>query len=109
MKISLIVLAASALFLGETQGTSAASFDCNKASTTLEMTICSDDGLSGMDDLMVQAYAGAEARATTAKSRKSLTADQRAWLKSRAPCADDLGCLIGMYDDRIEYLNHWMP
>lgn len=108
MRLPAIFIAAG-LALVAPEAVPAASFDCSKASTAIEVTICSDDGLSGMDELMVQAYASAEARATTARSRKLLASDQKAWLRARAPCAEDLGCLIGMYDERIEFLNHWAP
>lgn len=109
MRYAPFAVATLALALGGAAPVSAASFDCDGAKSELEMTICGDDGLSGMDELMEQAYAGAEVRATTTKSRKTLASDQKAWLKSRAPCAADLGCLIGMYDQRIEFLNQWMP
>ena len=54
----------------------AASFDCNKATTETEITICSDPELSALDELMGQLWKDLD-------PSDILVAEQKAWLKQR--------------------------
>ena len=81
---------------------SAASFDCDEASTPTERTICASGQLSALDDQMVQSYRDALA---SAGDRNALTLSQRLWLREkRNTCQDDTVCLRQAYLDRIAEL-----
>jgi uncharacterized protein len=80
----------------------AASFDCAKASTLVEKTICSETQLSDLDDLLMQSYKKAMANATDANALKT---QQRAWLANvRNRCQDSV-CLMRVYNERLTALN----
>jgi len=79
----------------------AVSFDCAKASTLVEKTVCSDKELSDLDDLLMQSYKNAMSNAT---NKKALKAAQLAWLKTRNRC-QDVGCLKKAYGERTKQLN----
>ncbi|MBY3328775.1 hypothetical protein HFO02_35435 [Rhizobium laguerreae] len=66
----------------------AASFDCRKASTADERTICSSDELSGLDDAMAAGYR--EARKQAPAIAKPLS---RSLLLERRACGADINCL----------------
>ena len=89
---ALAVLAACA----SSRQTLAASFDCQRASTRLEVMICSDPTLSALDDQLDAGYKAADARHAVPALRE----EQRAWLAQRARCAD-AACLGDMYRHRV--------
>jgi uncharacterized protein len=96
----------------------AASFDCAKARTPQEKTICASPGLSQADDKMAAAYKdvlAAVPREITTKVRE----DQRLWLRWIAvecPADENAGeserretlaeCLLRNYQSRTEDLRH---
>ncbi len=79
----------------------AVSFDCNKAKTPVEYTICNNAELSSLDDQLATRYK--EAIRTTDK-KESLKADQRRWLTIRNNC-NDIECLKDVYINRIGALD----
>ena len=88
-------------FLSFAAVTHAASFDCAKASTLVEKTICSDTKLSELDSRLMQSYKKALA---TIPDASGLKAAQRAWLTGvRNKCAD-AECLSRAYTDRLNAL-----
>lgn len=81
------------------QSASAASFDCTKASTSVEKMICANATISALDDKLSQAYAATAAKAS-GDDRKRLLAEQKHWLKTtRDVCSSDV-CLIHAYWSR---------
>lgn len=68
------------------------SFDCSKATTAVEKTICSNAQLSSLDRELSVLYKefGSEQRDA-----------QRAWIKQRNLCQADTACLVSSYRDRI--------
>ncbi|WP_127478414.1 lysozyme inhibitor LprI family protein [Sulfurivermis fontis] len=78
----------------------AASFDCSKATTTVEKLICSEPELSALDEQLSKAYAGAK---EAAGSSQALIADQRRWLAERNRCAD-AACIKLAYTARLAQL-----
>ena len=84
----------------------AASFDCAKAGTPSERTICSDAALARLDRELGQAYAARLVQAGTPAAKEATRAQQRAWLKIRdRACGDQTGtaavsCLTGVYRAR---------
>lgn len=79
----------------------AASFDCAKAATAVEKTICADAELSRLDEELARAYAQALAEAA---DRQAVKSGQRTWLRNtRDVCADAM-CLKAGYEARIVVL-----
>jgi len=81
----------------------AASFDCHKAATPIEKTICANSELSELDSTMAKAYA----KALRGEKEKAefLRESQRDWLSSLSgACQQETVCLTEKYKDHIDYL-----
>jgi uncharacterized protein len=86
--------------------TQAASFDCSRASTKIENTICGDVELSRLDEELSSAYKSALA---SLDAKKSVTDSQREWLsKERSTCDQNAKnvshvtrCLKNVYKQRL--------
>ena len=76
----------------------AASFDCKKAGTEMEKTICSDSKLSQLDEKLAAAYR--EALEKAPQKGESLREGQRQWLRERNECADT-HCIKDAYKLRL--------
>jgi uncharacterized protein len=79
-----------------------ASFDCAKASTRTEKTICTDQQLSDLDDLLMISYTKALSRES---DKSPLKTAQRNWLKSVRNICQDKTCLGKAYTSRLAELN----
>jgi uncharacterized protein len=75
----------------------AASFDCNKASTSVESLICSNTDLSLADEEMASVYKKAK------QVNPEITISQKAWLKQRNACKDAV-CLRTAIAERTKIL-----
>ena len=75
----------------------AASFDCNKARSFAEKTICSNKKLGDLDLRLAGIYKEGLAE------MPSLREEQRAWLRTLRECKDEV-CLIEKYEERIDDL-----
>ena len=87
------------------------SFDCSKASTTVEHSICGSEDLSALDRDLATAYRSAKCDlASGSADQEMLLVEQRLWNKERANACpeNDLGqktdCLIELYTHRIAEL-----
>jgi uncharacterized protein YecT (DUF1311 family) len=78
----------------------AASFDCTKAATAVEKTICGDPTLSKADERLAEAYAAA---AAASLAPHALQSDQNQWLGQRNQLAS-AGPLLQAYQARIDEL-----
>jgi uncharacterized protein len=76
---------------------SAASFDCGKASTTVEKLICGNAKLSSLDSTMASTYKNLINHSGKADEIK---AEQRQWLTERNACTDN-ACLQTKYEQRL--------
>jgi uncharacterized protein len=95
-----------------TQAT-AASFDCHKATTWLEKTVCSNPELSKLDDELAKAYHDALA-SLSPEGQEETKQYQRQWLKELSPFCkaraqfefddDTAKCLKNYYEERIKAL-----
>jgi len=95
----------------------AASFDCAKATTPLEIAICARPALSGADETMAAAFSAARGLLSPAASAVLLD-NQRNWLAfAERACTDDaepktaghydddaVECLTSVFDQRIRIL-----
>ena len=83
-----------------------ASFDCSKAGTPFERTICSNPNLSSMDENLAQLYFSAKATTSNPDQFKS---DQIAWIKSTRACETDVRCIENAYRVRMAQLTPQQP
>lgn len=95
--LNYIRLVGFALLLSVGFGTvaKAASYDCNNATTEIEIAICSDPELSALDELM-----GIVWRIETRTTLDILT--QRNWLNERDECTSNIKCLTDVYVERLK-------
>lgn len=89
MKKILLSLIASVSILSVATTVRAASFDCEKAHSSVERTICTDEVLNGLDFRLAVAYNKAMDRAA---DQDGLLLSQREWVRSRDRC-NDAACL----------------
>lgn len=99
-KTRIWVMCAVALLAGLPGISSAASFNCTKATSPNELMICADRQLSVMDDDLAALYRVAKAAAPDAVAFKKETNDE--WRK-RERCADR-DCLVAWYQRRSSQL-----
>ncbi len=84
----------------------AASFDCAKAISRIDNTICASPKVSKLDNDLAVAYKDALRNSADQDGVKTA---QRAWLKqTRNTCLDE-ACLITVYQQRIAALNASVP
>jgi uncharacterized protein len=77
------------------------SFDCRKATTTVEKLICNNSELSKLDVSLAETYKEAVSKAP------SIRDDQRAWNAEKNKCTD-ADCLKATYEDRISELTNFI-
>lgn len=78
----------------------ATSFDCKKASTFVEKTICANPLLGKLDDALTENY-GAMLATDLGDGGASLKKEQRAWIAQRNKCTTDQ-CLVDLYRKRVD-------
>ncbi|MEX3953047.1 lysozyme inhibitor LprI family protein [Paraburkholderia sp. EG287B] len=80
----------------------ATSFDCKKASTYVEKTICSSPLLGKLDDALSENYGAMLATDLgDGPDNKALKKEQRVWLAQRNKCTTER-CLVDMYRKRVD-------
>lgn len=82
------------------------SFDCAKASSSVEKLVCNDAELANLDNSLSSLY-HTLMKNTSAAEQKLLKAEQRGWVKGRDDCwkSDDMrGCVLNEYQYRINQL-----
>jgi len=82
----------SAVFLSAPAA--AASFDCGKASTPAEKTVCGDMLLSALDGRLGKAYAAARKAGEFSEEVRQTARD---FQSDRASCDTDKGCILATY------------
>jgi uncharacterized protein YecT (DUF1311 family) len=114
-----LFVAAGAVLIAGMCATSvrAASFDCAKAATPVEKTICTDKDLSAEDEAMAKAYQAAMVQLSP-EGRAALRDSQRQFLTyASVECSDaapkdmpddktHAGCLTRRFRDRTDALRH---
>ncbi len=81
----------------------ATSFDCSKASTSIEKAICLHPELSLLDEQLALAYRLA---VTSAIDQGQLRHEQRTWITQVRNKCEDANCLAGAYQNRINDLTN---
>lgn len=84
----------------------AASFDCAKASSPVEKTVCADAALARLDRQVGEAYARTREADFNPKARTAALESQRAWLAARdkACGGGNAACLSDSYRKRLAAL-----
>jgi uncharacterized protein YecT (DUF1311 family) len=77
------------------------SFDCAKAKSEEETTICAHAELARLDKKLSQRFRKARASSRDPKTRAALIEKQRAFLEERAGCKSDVACLKQSYLHRL--------
>jgi uncharacterized protein YecT (DUF1311 family) len=99
--LSVLLTACAAWFAPASQ---AASFDCEKAATEVEKTVCSNSELSRLDEALDQAYSAAHAGA----GKERMRATQLRWIAQRNACKVQ-ECIRNAYLARLEALEMTLP
>ena len=81
--------------------------DCNKASAPAERTICRNYALGQQEARMATLFEITTSLVPMGQ-RGNIQDGQREWLKKRAACGGNIGCLTRAYDTRIRELNDVM-
>jgi uncharacterized protein len=82
------------------------SFDCSKARSWSEVTVCHNAELAGLDQQVAMLYRDTKAQ-LPGQQQETLKADQKSWLRQREGCrlqSDQTGCLFEVYKSRISQL-----
>jgi uncharacterized protein YecT (DUF1311 family) len=78
------------------------SFDCTKATTATQKTICGDFDLAGLDRSVAKAYQ--DALQSQGDDGAGLRKSQTDWLKERDACASNADCIYNLEWARVEEL-----
>lgn len=106
-KISLTILSILGVCTLNSNANSA-SFDCNKASTWVEKTICKSPELSKFDEVMAKKYRSNltdAAKEDIEIYKNNVIIDQKLWLDFQRNTCEDKACLIREYQEYIEDKN----
>lgn len=96
---SAIILGGVLLSLGSLPLSHAASFDCSKASSVVEKSICDNEELSALDERLSLLYREKYELDPNAQKK-----EQTLWLSERNKCLD-VGCIKESYNNRISQLS----
>jgi hypothetical protein len=79
------------------------SFNCSKASTSVEFAICTNQNLMAADRVMSSLYFAIKNANLTKIESEAIRDFQRSWLIDRDSCGDDFECLIYYYENLIVF------
>ncbi len=85
---------------------SSPSFDCRTANKLAEKAICDDVMLTIQDNRMALEL-GRLRHALPRNLQNRLLQEQRAWLRKRDACSNDVDCLDSVYRQRLSELENW--
>ena len=90
------------LVLGFAMPTVAASFDCAKSVSEVEIAICADNNLSLADDTLSELYERlAWLNSGNKTALQQLNAEQKEWLQKQRNACNDNPCIVSAYDRRL--------
>lgn len=101
-----LLLAASALLILPSHVAKAASFDCNRASTAAERTICGNANLSQLDARTAGMYFTILGNDHPASTLAQVKNSQRRFLGTRNACGANVDCLVDAYTSQMMYLKN---
>lgn len=89
----------------ENLGSYSPSFECKKANSHVEILICSDEMLAGLDREMASLYSDLRRNATSVQKTQEMRAEQLDWLANSRNTCTNRDCLLTNYRDRISQLS----
>lgn len=92
------------LVMGTSTAVQAASFDCAKATSSVEQAICNNAELSRLDTILHDNYQSALANLPVDQA-DALRSSQRDWLKQRNVCGSQEACLNQLMNQRATQLH----
>lgn len=101
-RLSLLVALSLAL-AGSAVAARAAGFDCTKAASAVEKTICSEPTLNELDERLAESYAKASRRCPSGEVK----AGQQRWLAEVRNRCRNAACLASAYRERLPVLLDW--
>jgi uncharacterized protein len=81
------------------------SFDCRKAASVSEKSICANAALSRLDFQLGRMWKTLLDDFIDAVQRTQMKQDQKMWMALRDRCGDDANCIDKLYRDRLSTLN----
>ncbi len=109
-KLTLAVVSMASICILSTHANSA-SFDCKKATTWVEKTICESPKLSKLDEAMAKKYKKDITNTANDEDseiyKNNAIIDQKLWLKFQRNTCKEEACLLREYKERIEDKNHY--
>lgn len=81
------------------------SFDCRKAASLSEKTICANAALSQLDFQLGRTWKTLLDAFSDSDQSARIKADQRTWIARREGCGADANCIAKLYRDRLATLN----
>ncbi|CAI1572618.1 TPA: lysozyme inhibitor LprI family protein [Serratia fonticola] len=93
------------LAFGANTTVQAASFDCAKATSDVEHSICNNPDLSSLDGQLSENYQAAMA-SLPGDQADALRTEQRSWLKQRDACNAQESCLSDLFSQRAAKLQN---
>jgi uncharacterized protein YecT (DUF1311 family) len=82
-----------------------ASFDCRKAASVCERTICANTALSRLDFQLGRTWETLLAAFIDSAQKTQMKQDQRTWIVRREKCGGDANCIGKLYRDRLSTLD----
>lgn len=82
----------------------APSFNCKKATTAVEKTICADNTLARLDRKLGEIWKSFIDASNHDAFKSRLRQDQALWVKLRDKCQNDVGCISSAYQQRLAVL-----
>jgi uncharacterized protein len=80
------------------------SFDCRKAASVSERTICANTTLAKLDFQLGRTWGTVLAAFIDSAQRTQMKQDQRTWIVLREKCGGDADCIEKLYRDRLSTL-----
>jgi uncharacterized protein len=104
MRKRLLIAVVAAGLPGAAWSADYAPLDCARAQSATEIAICKSYSLGQAEARMATLYA-IDMSLVAMGQRGDIGDAQREWLKTREACGADIGCLSGVYRDRINALD----
>jgi uncharacterized protein YecT (DUF1311 family) len=102
-----VLLAAAALFaVTAAHADVSPSFNCNKATTADEVTICQSQGLTFADLELSRIFSQLRDQ-MSGRQRQQFVAEQATWLGHRMECGVDAACIGDAYDKRMAEVSRY--
>jgi len=103
---SIVLMAVASVLFGQTRsiGREQPSFDCRKATSLSEKTVCANEDLSRLDFELGRTWKTLLDDFIDSAQKSRMRSEQRAWITSRERCGDNGNCIGKLYRDQLSTL-----